>query len=217
MARGLFTQSVLAPDMGNLKGSQSEWENLQNLRGWGNLISRRKGVRSSLIMESGIMGIHDLQTTEDPTSSDKILLTLNNGSLVFLDYSEIYTAFNYLFTGSAKLALQSPDDNWWDVTPNSSGEINPTVIATPSTTISTDLNLGVTELLGFESSSVIYKMSINDLGAVEIDTYGLSPSETEYTTTQAFTKLVGPVFTSGNLQRFRLTCDNAGSLTTTAL
>lgn len=217
MARDIFIQSFLAPDVGSLKGTDSEWDNLQNLRGWGNLISRRKGVRSSLVMESGIMGIHDLQTADDPTSLDKILVTLNNGSLVFLDYSEIYTAFNYLFTGSAKLALQSPDDNWWDVTPNSSGEINPTVIATPSTTISTDLNLGVTDLFGFESSTVIYKMSVNDLGGVELDTYGLSPSETEYTDTRAFTKLVGPVFTSGNLSRFRLTCDNAGNLTTTAL
>jgi hypothetical protein len=163
------------------------------------------------------MGIHDLLVDNDPTSLDRILVTLSDGSLVFLTNDEIFVSFTYLFTGSAKLALQSPDGNYWNITPDSTGAINPTVLTTPSTTITTDLNIGNNELFGFQSSTVVYQLTVTDIGSPEIRTYNLTGSETEYTTTQAFVNGVGPVFTSGNLTRFRLSCDNSGSLTTTAL
>lgn len=216
MPSNIMTDAFLTPDVGLLKGTDSEWDNLQNLRGWGKRIARRRGVRQSLSFDSGVMGIHDLLVDDDPTSLDRVLITLNDGSIVFVTNDEIFVAFTYLFNGGT-LALQSPDNNWWNITPDSNGLINPTVIATPSSTISTDLNLGFNDTFGFLSSTVIYRLAVDTQGIPNILTYGLATGENEYTTIQAFTKTCGPVFTAQDLTRWRLTIDNAGSLTTTSI
>lgn len=216
MPTKIIEQAFLTPDSGLLKGKPSEWQNIQNFRGWGNRITRRRGVRNSQIFSSGVMGIHDLLVDDDPTSLDRVLITLNDGSLVFLSNDEIFASFTYLYT-TGTLALQSPDLNWWNITPSSSGVIAPIVIATPSTTISSDLSINNNQLFGFQSSTVIYALYVNTIGTAEIKTYTLTGSENIVTTQQAFISGVGPVFQDTDLNRWRIQINNAGELVTTAI
>lgn len=216
MPSTVFNQAFLTPDSGFLKGSPHEWQSMQNFRGWGNLISRRQGVRTSQRFSSGVMGIHDLLIDNDPTSLDRIVIALNDGSLVFVTNDEIFASFTYLFNGGT-LVLQSQDLNWWNVTPSSLGVISPIVITTPVATISSDLRVSQSQLLGFQSSTVIYALNVNTVGSVNLKTYTLTGSETTFTTPIAFTTGFGPVFQDSLLANWRLTISNAGLLTTTSI
>jgi hypothetical protein len=219
MPKQVLQQFESSPDMGDLKREPGEYQGLQNVRGWGGLGSKRRGVQSSVTLDYGVMGIFDLQNDGDPTSLDKIIVVDNNGDITSYDFSELTTIFDYLFDTSVQLAIQSPDLNWWDITPNTTtGIVTPTVIATPSSTISTSLELSQNETLGFLDSTGVWRLSISgNSGTITTQRYGLASSATTYTTIQAFTNGNEPIFTDQFLTRWKMSIDNSGLISTTAI
>ena len=201
--------------MGLLKRAPGEWQVLQNLRGWGDRIKRRQGTRTSVTLDTGIMGIFDLAVDGDPLSPEKILVIGFDGTFNLYDFSELVSIFDYLFSTSTLLYLQSPDLNWWDVTPDSgTGIISPEVVAAPGTTITSDLNVFQNQLFGFLDSTGVWAISVGTQGSPVTSRYGLASGETLYTSTQAFESGFGPVFQDNLLTRWKLGINNAGALTT---
>jgi hypothetical protein len=219
MGKQVLQEFDVALDMGDLKRTEGEYQWLQNVRGWGGLGSKRRGVESSVIIDSGIMGIFDMRNDGDPTSLDRILVTTHDGDIISYDFSELVTIFDYLFAASIQLAIQSPDLNYWDITPNSStGIISPTVIATPSSPSSTQLVLGQNDLFGFLDSTGVWRMYVSgNLGNITTKRYGLASSATTYSTIQAFTNGNEPVFTDNFNTRWQISINNSGILSTTAI
>lgn len=218
MSNTVFTGASTNPDSGSLKNEIGEYNGLQNIRGWGGFIAKRRGIQSSVELSSGILGIFDLYNDGDPLSPNKILVVDTNGDFVLYDYSELITIFDYLFSNGIKLGLQSPDLNWWSVIPNDSGELVATVISTPISTISSDLQVTQDQLFGFQMSSNVYRLSVDPtLGELKITSYNTTSGTIDYTQSQNFVTGVGPVFQTSDLNHFRLTINNSGELVLTVL
>lgn len=203
-----FTQS---PDTGLLKNGINEYENLQNIRGWGDLGSKRRGVQTRVTLDTGIMGMFDLKIDSDPTSPDKIAVFTNGGDLVLYNYSELISSFDFMFETGITLALQSPDLNWWKLDVSSTFPLGTTGIVAPSTTISQDLNISQNELFGFQDATGVTRVFIDDK-IIETKRYNLSTPVVSYSTVQAYTNGFGPVFQDSLLQNWRLVVDNTGAL-----
>lgn len=205
--------------MGKLKTDDGQYSVLQNVRGWGGLGSKRRGVRTSARMSSGIMGIFDLKSEGDAATLDKILVVTANGDLNLFDYSELITVFDYLIEDGAGLVLQSANLSWWDIDPASgNGVIRTEGVAAPSSPRSTDLNIQQGQLFGFADSSGIWRrfvfeqvgISGSKIGFLRGRRYALHEATTSYSSDLAFSTGVGPVFQTAELQRWRWTISNSG-------
>lgn len=92
----------------------------------GDTWNRRSG-RTFFLLETGqVMMISTLQW-DDGTSNN----IADIGSTLY----DLSVVFTYLVASGTRLIIQSPDLNYWDVTPNdTTGLINPTVVAVPAAT-----------------------------------------------------------------------------------
>lgn len=218
-----FAQS---PDVGRLKTANSEYLLLQNVRGFGGLGAKRRGVQTRVILSSGIMGFFDLKVEGDPTSPDKIAVVTSDGSITIFDWSEFIATFEYLFATGIKLNLQAPNLVWYSVEPTSAS--NPawkvTEIATPVSTTSTDLFIESNDLFGFNDASGIWRMYPKYVGAATIPGVGANrfatgSAITNFASAQSFTTGSGPVFTDEKAtpQRWRLSVTNALALKFTSV
>lgn len=218
MANTLYTGANLESDVGHLKGDPRAWDNLQNIRGWGNFIAKRQGIQNSVSSSYGTMGIFDLRNDGDPLSPDKILVVNTNGDFVLYDFSEFVVVFDFMFNTGINLNLQAPNNTWFSVRPDEDGEITTTFIAAPVTTISSDLLILQDEYFGFQMTSNTYRLNVNGTtGELQVSSYGPSTATTAYSSNQSFVKTVGPVFQDEFLQRWRLSVSNIGELTLTAI
>jgi hypothetical protein len=214
MSKTILHDFSAKPDQGNLKRQAGEYAFMQNVRGWGQRGKKRQGVQTRATLEFGVMGIFDIKVDGDPLSPDKILVYDNNGSIILYDWSELISIFDFLFDTGSELDLQSPDLNWWKVAVDVSGAITVTGIAAPGTTISSDLFVAQNALFGFKFSTTISRLYIQ-AGTIKTGIFGPSTPVTSYTTAQSFETGFGPVFQDGNLDNFRLSVDNTGSLNST--
>lgn len=219
MSNTVYSESSLSPDLGLLKRSKGEYGNLQNFRGWGKKIAKRRGIQFSQSQESGIMGIFDLRNDGDPLSPDKILVVNGDGEFVLYQYSEFITVFNFLFATGFKLVLQSPDLTWWSVAPNTTTGIPESiVISTPVSTISTDLEVSQSQYFGFQNTSNIYRFTVDSgTGSLQVTSFAYTTGTVVYSQNQAFVNGVGPVFQDETLSRWRLQINNSGALITTSI
>lgn len=211
--------ATLAPDVGNLKKLPGEYDNLQNVRGWGMRIAQRRGIGVGVTISSGVMGLFDLQNDGDPLSPDKIAVITYDGRLILYDFSELTTAFDFLFSTGITLILQSSDDNWWECTVDSTtGLITTTAIAAPATTISEDLDVRQDQFFGFNDSTGAWRVQVDaGTGTLSTRRYGTTTGIEVYSSNQAFVKTVGPVFQDSQLVRWRMGIGNDGLITTTAI
>ena len=204
------------PDLGKLKRAPSEYENLQNVRASGDRGQKREGIAPVYSFSSGVMGIWDLKTDDDPTSNNKVAIWTRDGTMTLFELSEIISSFEYLIDTGITLYLQSPDLNWWSWAPNSSGLMVGTVVAAPSSSQSTDFNVAVGQLFGFEDATGIWRLKTVN-GFYQTQRYALAPYTTLYSTTLSIATGAGIVFEETNLNRVRISTNNAGSLITTVI
>lgn len=214
------------PDVGSLKTDNGEYSFLQNVRGFGRLGAKRLGVQSRVVMESGIMGMHDLKIDDEPTSPDKIMIVTYDGSITIFDWSEFIVVFDYIFSTGFHLNLQAPNLKWYSVVPTSPtvGSWVLTEIAAPASTIATDFPLAANQLFGFQDASGIWRMHPRYLSGlafpgVGATRYAAGIAVTTYTADRSFVTGVGPVFTDEKPtpQNWRLTVTNAPALMMTSV
>lgn len=224
MSKKVLTGFATVPDTGSIKSEPGEYESLQNYRGWGKFGAKRQGVQTCFTQAFGVMGMFDLKNDGDPTSMDKILIVDANGSITLYDFTDFIIAFDYEIdtTNGGHLVLQSPDLNWWQLEPNTSGVLQITGSSAPGTTISTNLRILQNQYFGFLDNNNLWGMYV-DAGGVTplLKTKQYSKSlvpVTKYTTIQGFTTGFGPVLqdTLGQ-QWWRIGISNAGAITYTSI
>lgn len=134
--------------------------------------------------------------------------------------SEIYDltfTFTFMLASGSRLVLQSPDLNYWDITPNANGLINPTVIAAPGA-VPQAANFTVLngESFGFETSGQVTRLAADQehYGWYLIG-YGVSNATTTYTSDLVFTVASGFSFRiqDNNTNMWRFSITNDGNLT----
>lgn len=198
----------LVADTGRTKVDHGEWQYLQNVRGWGGRGRKRNGVSTVARPNSGVMGFFDIENGAG--SADKILVWLNDGSLVLYDYSELTTTFDYLMDGG-RLMLQSPDLTWYEVLPNATTALLQTVeSAAPSVTRSTDMTVGAGELFGWLGATRVLRAVMPTTGLVSVREYALALGSQTFSTDLAFDYGSGLVLTDDRLVRRRLAVANGG-------
>lgn len=203
----------LVADTGRTKVESGEWQYLQNVRGWGGRGRKRQGVQTVAKPTSGIMGFFDLENGAG--TPDKVVVWLNSGSLLLYDWSELTTTFDYLMDGG-NLILQSPDLDWWQVSPDAAtGLLGILGVAAPSVTRSTDLVLGQDETFGFKQTAYVWRLFVPSTGFPTVRQYALAGGSATYTTDLAFSTGSGPVFTDEYLVRRRIEVANGGIIQTT--
>lgn len=209
----------IAPDTGSLKQTNGEYSNIQNIRGWGGLGSKRRGVQFSAAIGGGVMGMFDLFNDGDPTSPNKILVVGGDGIFYLFDYTEFVTVFDFMFDIGVKLGLQSPDLNWWSIFPDSTtGILSATVISAPINTISSDLFITQNQHYGFRNSTNIWRLKVSSsFGNLQTSSFALTQSTVLYSSIQAFVNGFGPVFQDESLNNWRMTIDNSGILGSLAI
>lgn len=109
------------------------------------------------------------------------------------------TNIDYLFDG-ARLLLQSPQGDWWDATPGNDGLPNNVTVTAPGSTLSANLVLTSSQIMGFKlSATVMMQISADQfaLGAFYQRINSAPYYTTRYTADRAFTTGFGPVFTDG--------------------
>lgn len=210
----ILTGCSVKPDLGALKRTSGEYAFLQNIRGRGRRVFKRTGVQSFASLNYGIMGMFDLKEDDDVFSPDLFLVWDNNGSLTTYGPTELITTFTftYDFTTGGALYLQSPDLNWWNITLDTTPLITVTGVAAPGTTISTDLIILQSQLLGFKDSTGQSRLYIED-GTIKTKRYAPASALIFYSTIQAFVTGKGPVFVDlSSADRWRLEVLNGGIL-----
>ncbi|MEM4247650.1 MAG: hypothetical protein QXH80_00080 [Candidatus Nanoarchaeia archaeon] len=217
MSKILLHEFSTCVDTGFLKATPAEYKQLQNIRGWGGLGSKRRGIRTSATFDYGIMGVFDLKLDEDPNFIDKIAIVDGNGSLWLYSFEELYSIFNNVHDSGVKLLLQSPDLSWWNCTPDEDGIILPTLTSEPASTITSDFTVAQDELYGFTNTNGIMRLSVNHSGEIETKQYTVTTSTGTYTSDRCFETGVGLVFETTELNRFRITVTNDGILQTEAI
>lgn len=206
----------LLTDSGYLKQEDMEYNVLQNIRGWGGLGNKRRGVQTLRSFESAVMGFMDCKVDGTIATLNKILVQTGDGSLWFLDPIELVTAFDFMQTSASKLYLQDSASGWWDCTPGATtGLFTPTGVTYSGATISTDFIIGETQSYAFQGTSVCYQLYLDPTTwAPTTKEYLALSGVTEYSTTRAFTYGHGLVFTQADSTRYRLGIDSSGTLFT---
>ena len=123
------------------------------------------------------------------------------------------TTIHYLWDTGAKLYLQSPDLNWWDVTPEPDGVPNNTPVVYAGATLGANLSIGAAEVLAFKQSTTLYWQMQGDESAMGWSTtrLGFVPylgTVATFTGIRAFLSGFGPVFADGNGNNWKLQADN---------
>lgn len=202
----------LTADSGRLKVASGEWQYMQNLRGWGGRGRKRQGISTSARLDSGIMGMFDIENGAG--STDAIMVITNAGNMLLYDFSELTTAFDYLVT-TGRLLLQSPNLDWWNVYPGAAtGIMQVDGVAAPASSISTDLRIGQGETFGFLETALVWRLNITSAPAITTKQYALAGGSTTYSTDLAFSTGYGPVFEDEYLVGRRLTVADGGFLST---
>lgn len=217
MSNTVFTGAASNPDSGSLKNTSSEYNGIQNIRGWGNFIAKRRGIQNSAIIDSGIMGMFDLYNDGNPLSPNKIMVVTANGDFILFDYNELVIFFDYLFSPGIKLVLQSPDGNWWSVAPDEDGILTTTVVSTPSNILTEDLIIENNQFFGFQMSLSIYRLNVTTSGELQITSFATTGGTVVYNQNQPFQNGVGPIFEDAAFAHWRLEIGNDGSLTATTV
>lgn len=129
---------------------------------------------------------------------------------------DLTQTFTFLIAAGTRMVLQSPNLLYWNITPNSNGLIQPTVVAAPAATPqAADFTVQNGESLGFARSGATTRLTA-DSGRYGwyLFQYGVSSGSTTYTTDIVFTaasgfklKIKDPTLT------FTLDITNAGNLT----
>lgn len=135
-------------------------------------------------------------------------------------FYNLSVTFDYMVDTGYRWLAQSPDLNWWNLTPDTTtGAITPTVVTYTGTTISADLVITKYQLFGFRASSTkIYRVRLEALTASIIrEEYGIASVATLYSTDQAYATGYGLVFEDLLGNRWRCTVDNGGIIVKTAL
>lgn len=212
MPAATFQKFQLTPDGGNLKTAPGEWGQLQNLRGWGGRGRKRQGISTSARLDSGIMGMFDIENGAG--STDAIMVITHAGNMLLYDFSELTTAFDYLFT-TGRLLLQSPNLDWWSVYPGAAtGIMQVDGVAAPASSQSADLRIGQGETFGFLETTLVWRLNISSAPAVTTKQYALAGGSTTYTTDLSFATGYGPVFEDDYLVGRRLFVADGGFLST---
>jgi hypothetical protein len=214
-SRELMTGFSQAPDMGFLKRNDGQYGNLQNVRGWGKLGTKRQGVDTRDTLDYGVMGIFDAFRDGDPTSPNKLFVITQDGSMIVYDPTELLTTFDWVLD-SVSLYLQSPDLTWWAGIPDSGGTLNWTASAAPASSQATDFVVAQSQIFGFKDSTGIWRMSC-PASILTIQRYGPTSALTTFSTPLAITTAAGIVFQDSSLNFFKVTIDNSGITTITAI
>ncbi len=200
------------PNSGLSKTDDDEYSYLQNVRGYSGFGSKRRGVVGMTTLSYGIMGIFG-----DASSPDKILVYTQDGNVTLFDPTELTVQFEFLFNTTSKLILQSPNLDWWDITPDATTGIIPAIgVVAPASSLSADLFVQNNALFGFQASSTkIYRMfidiSTNPLIPVAATRqYGTASAVINYSTDLAFATGYGPVIQDNLLRSFRINVANGG-------
>lgn len=219
MGKDVKVDFQLAPDTGELKHSDGEFSNLQNIRGWGKLGSKRRGIQFSTSLSGGVMGMFDLQIDGDPTSPNKILVVCTDGNFYLYDYSEFITVFDFMFDTGFYLLLQAPDLTWWRVSINATTGIpNITGVVAPINTITQDQFIPQSQIYGFKNSSNAWRIFVGSAGNIKTQSYATPASTVLYTSNQAFETGFGPVFQDSTfLNNWRIKVANGGILGTVSI
>lgn len=216
MSTTVYTGASATPDTGQLKGTKSEWNNIQNVRGWGNFISKRRGIQTGVTSAYGTLGIFDLKNDGDPLSQNKILVVNTNGDFVLYDYSELVVVFDFLFSQNVPLGLQSQNGTWFSMAPNNAGQLVVTVISAPINTISSNLIVLNYQFFGFQMASNVYRVRVDSIQqALTTQSYSQTGGTVVYQTIQAFNYGFGVIFQDQALNNWMLSIQNSGSLTLT--
>ncbi len=214
----ILSGAAAVPSLGLTKTQDDEYSALQNVRGYARFASKRKGVQGMVTCAYSVLGIFDLKIDGDAYSPDKILVYLRDGSISLYDPTELMVLFEWLFDSTIPLYLQSPNLDWWDVTPAAlTGFVPCNGVSAPASSLSADLFIPGNALFGFVASSTkIYRMFVDDQtnpGVPSLATreYGIASAVTSYSSTQAFATGFGPVFqNAASLKNYRLNIGNGG-------
>lgn len=219
--KGLLQRCDLTPDTGSLKNNAGQYDFIQNVRGYGNLITKRQGVRNVGSVPLGVMGIFDLYRDGDPTSPDKVGIIDGVDTLWIYDWSELTAAaagFQYLIADGGTFLQQSPNGTWWQIYPVTTGpRLEVKEVAAPSSTRSTDLVVHQGDLFGSLDGSTTWRFFIDNSyppNACALQQYGPMLADTTFSTL-AFTSAVGLVFELDTLIRYRIGVANDAALTIT--
>jgi hypothetical protein len=214
----LLTGFTAVSNVGLTKTKDSEYSNLQNVRGNFKFGSKRRGVQGMVTLSNAVLGIFDLKIDGDADSPDKIAVYDGAGNIILYDPTELTVLFEWLFASTVYLNLQSPDLNWWEVYPDATtGILKCNGVAAPASTTSTDLFIPNNALYGFVASTTkIYRVyvSIENINQprVAVKQYGNSSAVTTYTSVVGYTTGSGPVFQDNLLRNHRLRVLNGGFL-----
>lgn len=172
----------------------------------GDTWDRRLG-RDFFILQSGMV------TLISPTAwQDGVVVNI---AVIGTQGYDLTTQFTFLIAYGNRLIIQSPDLNYWDVTPNdSTGLINPTIVALPATPPqNADFTVQNGESFGFiNSASSVVRLDADETyyGWYE-KSYGSSTSLVTFTSDLVFTIASGYSFrikdSHGNTWRLYTTND----------
>lgn len=128
-----------------------------NLSATGDVWTRRAGRDFYFLDEvnGGVLAIKQL------TWADGLSINI---AVIGGAWYDLGAPFTYLFEAGIRLVIQSPDLNYWDVTPDATtGLINPTVVSAPSATAQTsNVTLGENDSIGFVVTGGIVRLNVTE-------------------------------------------------------
>lgn len=203
-AKGIDDQSSIvkldpgfASFVSNLEASSDVW--------------KRRAGRDFSFLGSGNSLIVALLTWDDGTYTE----IASFGSVVY----DMTTAITYILNSGVKLIIQSADLNYWNVTPDANGLINPVVVAAPSATSqAANFTVANGESIAFKISATAATQILCDVdhGAWYLKGLGTTVGTTTYTTDLVFTVASGFSFRMKDYSSntFKFVVSNDGNLTT---
>lgn len=87
MSKALLKGFETTPDTGMLKNATDEYDFLQNVRGWGGLGSKRRGIQYKQTLTAGCLGLFDLSNNGDPRLSTFCIAIDANGNITTYDFT----------------------------------------------------------------------------------------------------------------------------------
>lgn len=179
-----------------------------NLLAQGDVWDRRKGRDFYLLQTGFVLSIYTCRFEDN-----QVFNIAQIGQYLY----NLSNTFSYLVANGTRLVIQSPDLNYWNITPNSSGLISPVVVAAPAAAAQT-ANFTVLngESFGFIGSTgnVTRLTASQDYNGWYLEGYGITTAITSITTDMVFTVASGFSFRiqdySGNV--WKMTMDNSGNL-----
>lgn len=173
-----------------------------------NVLDRRHGRDFGELYTGMALGIFNL-TWEDGT----IHVVGQIGSVMY----NFSTDFDYLFGSGIRWLQQSPDLNWWDLTPDPvTGAISPTTVTFSGTALTSDLLVTRYQLFGFQGTGVIWRVRPDVFtGSLIREPYGIGTGLTTYAADRAFATGYGITLTDLNGDKWKYEVDNSGIVTKT--